>query len=51
MAVRFTGHTGFTLLAIWLILAGLGGLVGLTLPFPVMALLELFAGVLILIGR
>jgi hypothetical protein len=51
MAVRFTGHTGFMLLAIWLILAGLGGLVGLTLPFPVMALLELFAGVLILIGR
>jgi hypothetical protein len=51
MAIRFTSHVGFLLLAIWLILTGLAGLVNLALPFPLMAVLALLAGVLILVGR
>lgn len=38
------------LLAIWLILTGLAGLVPLGIPGIVMAVLALIAGVLILIG-
>ena len=39
------------ILAIWLILYGLAGMVALGLPSPVMAVLALIAGVLILVGR
>jgi hypothetical protein len=44
-------NTGMLLLAIWLILDGLSGLVTFGLPAPLMAVLALLAGVLILIGR
>ena len=39
------------LLAVWLILDGLGGMIALALPAPLMALLALVAGILILVGR
>ena len=51
MAVRFTGRPGFLVLAIWLILTGLAGIIALALPPPLMAILALLAGALILIGR
>ena len=38
-------------LALWLILYGLVGLVGFVLPAPVMSVLALVAGILILVGR
>ena len=44
-------NTGMLLLAIWLILYGVSGLVALGLPAPLMAVLALLAGVLILVGR
>jgi len=44
-------NTGMLLLAIWLILYGLSGVVALGLPAPLMAILALIAGALILIGR
>ncbi len=50
MAVRMTRSVGMLLLAIWLILSGLTGLVPLGFPGVVMAVLALIAGVLILIG-
>ena len=44
---------GFILLAVWLILAGLAGLVTFAVPYwsPLMAVLALAAGILILLGR
>ena len=51
MAVRMQRNMGLLLLAIWLILYGLSGLVALGLPAPLMAILALLAGVLILAGR
>jgi hypothetical protein len=51
MAVTFQRNLGMLLLAIWLILYGLAGLVALALPVPLMALLALLAGILILVGR
>jgi hypothetical protein len=51
MAIVFQRNAGMLLLAIWLILTGLGGLVALGLPYPLMAVLALIAGVLILAGR
>jgi hypothetical protein len=51
MAVKVTRSAGMLLLAIWLILTGLAGLVALALPGVVMAVLALIAGVLILVGR
>jgi hypothetical protein len=51
MAVRFTRNLGMLLLAIWLILTGLGGIVAFGLPSPLMAVLALLAGILILVGR
>jgi hypothetical protein len=51
MAVRIQRNLGLLLLAIWLILYGLAGLVALGLPAPLMAILALIAGVLILAGR
>ena len=51
MAVMVTRSAGMLLLAVWLILTGLAGLVALPLPGVVMAVLALIAGVLILVGR
>jgi hypothetical protein len=51
MAVTFQRNLGMLLLAIWLILYGLAGMVALALPVPLMALLALLAGILILVGR
>ena len=51
MAVRVTQNQGMLVLAIWLILSGLAGLVAIPLPGVLMAALALIAGVLILLGR
>jgi hypothetical protein len=51
MAIRFGANIGMHLLALWLILTGLAGLIVLPLPWPVMPILALLAGVLIYIGR
>ena len=51
MAVRLNQNVGMLLLAIWLILTGLSGLVAFPLPAMVMPLLALIAGVLILVRR
>ena len=51
MAVNVQKNMGFLVLAIWLILYGLTGLVSFVLPSPVMAVLALLAGILILVGR
>ena len=46
-----TRSIGMILLGIYLILAGLSGLLALGLPSPVMAVLALGAGIAILLGR
>jgi hypothetical protein len=53
MKVQFTKNLGMLLLAIWLILTGLIGLLGLSFSGlgTVMALLALAAGILILLQR
>jgi hypothetical protein len=51
MAVTFQRNVGMLLLAVWLILDGLAGMIALGLPSPLMAVLALLAGVLILVGR
>jgi hypothetical protein len=51
MAVTFQRNVGMLLLAIWLILNGLAGMIALGLPAPLMAVLALLAGVMILVGR
>jgi hypothetical protein len=51
VAVTFQKNVGMLLLAIWLILYGIAGLVALALPAPLMAVLALLAGVLLLVGR
>jgi hypothetical protein len=51
MAVTFQRNVGMLLLAIWLILYGVSGMVALGLPAPLMAVLALLAGILILVGR
>jgi hypothetical protein len=51
MAVGFQRNMGLLVLAIWLILYGLSGMVALGLPAPLMGILALIAGVLILAGR
>jgi len=51
MAVVLPRNAGMLVLGIWLLLSGLSGLVGLTLPSPVMAVLAFVAGLLILLGR
>jgi len=51
MALLVQRNAGMLILAIWLILYGLAGMVALGLPSPVMAVLALVAGVLILVGR
>ena len=51
MAVTFQRNIGMLLLAVWLILSGLSGMVALGLPPQLMAVLALLAGILILVGR
>ena len=51
MAFLATRSAGMIVLAIYLIIVGLAGLVRFAVPLPVTALLALLAGVLILIGR
>ena len=51
MAMTLTRNLGMLLLAIWLILNGLSGVVAFALPGPVMPVLALLAGILILVGR
>lgn len=51
MAVTVQRNLGLLLLAIWLILYGLSGMVALGLPAPLMAVLALLAGILLLVGR
>ena len=51
MAVRVTRNLGMLLLGIYLILAGLGGIVAVGIPGVLMAVLALLAGILILVGR
>lgn len=51
MAVKVTRNLGFLLLAIWLIVSGLGGLMALPVPPLIMPVLALVAGILILLGR
>jgi len=51
MAVTFQRNVGMLLLAIWLILNGLAGLIAVGLPAPLMSVLALLAGILILAGR
>jgi hypothetical protein len=50
MAIRTTRSAGMLLLAIWLILTGIGGIAPLPIPGVIMAVLALIAGILILIG-
>ena len=51
MALTFQRNLGMLLLAVWLILYGLAGMIALGLPSPLMAVLALLAGILILVGR
>ena len=51
MAIRLQRNAGMLVLAIWLILYGLVGMLSLALPGPFLAVLGLVAGVLILVGR
>jgi hypothetical protein len=51
MAVTITRNVGSLLLAIWLIVSGLAGLIALPLPPLVMPVLALVAGIAILLGR
>jgi len=49
--MNFTKNIGMLLLAIYLILAGLGLLVGFVIPSVLMGILAVAAGIFILIGR
>jgi len=51
MAVILQRNLGMLLLAVFLVLYGLAGMVALGLPAPLLAVLALIAGILILIGR
>jgi hypothetical protein len=51
MAIMFPRNVGMLLLAIWLILYGLAGIIALGLPSQLMSVLALLAGILILAGR
>jgi hypothetical protein len=51
MAIVFPRNVGMLLLAIWLILYGLAGIIALGLPSQLMSVLALLAGILILAGR
>ena len=49
--VVWNRNVGMLLLAVWLILTGLSGLIAMPLPPMLMAVLALIAGILILVGR
>ena len=49
--MNFTKNMGMLLLAVYLILSGLGMLLGFAIPGIVMAILAIAAGVLILMGK
>ena len=49
--MNFTKNIGMLLLAIYLILAGLGLLFSIVIPTVVMGILAVLAGVFILIGK
>ena len=51
MAVNVQKNMGLMVLAIWLILYGVTGLVAIAMPGIVMTALALVAGILILVGR
>lgn len=51
MALNVTRSAGMLVLAVYLILIGLVGLLQLAVPMMVTAVLALVAGILILIGR
>jgi hypothetical protein len=51
VAVFIQRNLGLLVLAIWLILYGLSGMVALGLPAPLMGILALISGILILAGR
>lgn len=51
MAVAFQRNIGLLILAIWLILHGLAGMMALPLPAPLMSVLAVLSGILILVGR
>ena len=51
MAVTMTRSAGMLVLAIYLIVIGVAGLMHLAIPLAMTALLALLAGVLILVGR
>lgn len=53
MFMRITRNIGMLLLAIWLILTGLMGVIGLDIPNSgqIMAILALVSGIAILLGR
>jgi hypothetical protein len=51
MAFKINRSAGMTVLGVYLILAGISGLVSIGLPPVLMAVLALVAGVLILAGR
>lgn len=46
-----TRNVGMLLLAIYLILVGITGLVAISVPLPLHAILALLAGIFILLGR
>ena len=49
--MNFTKNIGMLLLAVYLILAGLGLLFAIVIPSVLMGILAILAGVFILIGR
>lgn len=49
--VRVTRNAGMLVLAIYLIAVGIIGAMGIAVPFPVVPVLALVAGILILVGR
>jgi hypothetical protein len=51
MVLRLNRNAGMTILGVYLVLAGLSGLIALGLPPVVMSALALIAGILILAGR
>lgn len=51
MKIIFISNIGFILLAIYLILTGLSGLIGFMLPAIIYSILAIVAGIFILIGR
>ena len=51
LTMNFTKNIGMLLLAIYLILAGIGLLFGFVIPAVLMGILAILAGIFILIGK